>query len=94
MNAGDTDPELTGLGLLAFVLASAGLMIALLPHFPLDFCNLPFLLALSLGFVGACALYAGTRLGSRWVFWIVLAKDVAIGLAFLILGLVIGCRRM
>jgi hypothetical protein len=93
MDMPNTDPEITILGLLAFMLATASLSIDLLSHVLLPLRHLPFVLALSLGFVGAVALYADSHLDSRWSFWIVLAKDIAIGAAFLMLGLAIGCGQ-
>lgn len=90
MDMRDVDPEVTVLGILVFILAVASLSIGLLPQFPLPLKHLPLILGLLLGFVGGCALYADPYLESRWALWIVLAKDMAIGTAFLILGLVLG----
>ena len=80
-------------GLPAFVatLASMSVWMGSQPQLAKAVGSLPVVLTVLLAFVGAVALYTDPSLVSRWAFWIVLAKDLAIGIACLMLGLVIGC---
>jgi hypothetical protein len=77
--------------LFVFVLASMSVWMGSQPLFAEIVGSLPVVLTVLLTFVGAVALYTDPHLESRWAFWIVLAKDLAIGIACLMLGLVIGC---
>lgn len=93
MDIRDIDPEIAALATLVFILAIVALSIGLLPQFPLPFKYLPLILGLLLTFLGGCALWVNLDPGSQLAFWFVLAKDIAIGAACLMLGLVIGCGQ-
>ena len=84
------DWELAVLAIFVFALGIASLWQVLLPELPPLTRNLLSALGVVLALIGTVALYADPHLLSRWAFWIVLAKDAAIAIAFLILGLVLG----
>ena len=85
------DWELAVLAIFVFALGIASLWQVLLPQLPPLAKNLLSALGVLLALIGSIGLYTDPHLESRWAFWIVLAKDVAIAIAFLILGLVLGC---
>lgn len=84
------DWELAVLALFVYALGIASLWVLLLPQLSLLIRNLLLTLGLILALTGTGALYVDPRLESRWALWIVLAKDMAIAIAFLILGLELG----
>ena len=86
----ESEREVVVLALLVFVLASLSAWMGSQPQVYAVVGALPIILTVSLAFVGAVVLYADPSLESRWAFWIILVKDLAIGVAFLMLGLVIG----
>jgi hypothetical protein len=91
MGISESEREVVVLALFVFVLASLSAWMGSQPRVSLVLGALPIMLTVSLAFVGAVVLYADPSLESRWAFWIVLAKDLAIGVAFLMLGVEIGC---
>ncbi len=84
------DWELVVLALFVLALGAASLWQALLPQLSQLTRNLLQALGLVLALTGSCVLYLDPRLESRWALGIVLAKDVTIAIAFLILGLALG----
>lgn len=84
------DWELVVLALFVYALGIASLWALLLPQPSLLIRNLLLALGLVLALTGSGALYVDPHLQSRWALWIVLAKDIAIAIAFLILGLALG----
>ena len=91
MRITESQQEIVVLALFVIVLASLSVWMGSQPQIAETVGYLPVILTVLLAFVGAVALYTDPHLESRWAFWIVLAKDLAIGIACLMLGLVIGC---
>jgi hypothetical protein len=85
------DWELAVLAIFVFAIGIVSLWHALLPQLPPLAKNLLSALGVLLALIGSIGLYADPRLESWWAFWIVLAKDAAVAMAFLVLGLLLGC---
>ena len=91
MRIAESREEIVVLALFVIVLASLTVWMGSQPQIAEITGDLPVVLTVLLAFVGAVALYTHPHLESRWAFWIVLSKDLAIGIACLMLGLVVGC---
>jgi uncharacterized membrane protein len=91
MRSREPDPEIVVLVLCVIVLTGLCLWMGSQPQFPQPLKGLPLVLGIFLAVIGAVAVYGDPHLESRWAFWLVLAKDIAIGIACLMLGLVLGC---